>query len=354
MRPVNIVLLVLAGAIGGAVVMKVAQRPRAAQVAELTPATPSESVAPVTAPAPAIPQPVTTLAMEPPAAATPEPVDAAPAVTPAATRDAARPVEPKASRMRRLAIVPPKRVEFQHPAERRVASSSVPASTPFTSPEPVAVAEVQPSFQAPVSTPPLTPEQPKETPPVRMEPENATPVPAPVPPAPDPHTVTLNAGMLIPVRLLDSLSLERNHAGDRFAATLESELVADRFVIAERGARVEGKVVTADRGARTLSVELTGVETSDNQDVAIQTERFDKRSEPDHAQDATKVGAGAVIGAVIGGIAGGGKGAAIGAGVGGGAGAGDVLLTRKPVALASETRITFRLRAPVTITERRD
>jgi len=245
-------------------------------------------------------------------------------------------------------------VESQHPAERMVASSGVPASPPVNSMEPVEMVPVPPSPQGQVSTPPLTPEQPKETPPVRMEPENATPAPAPVPPAPDPHTVTLNAGMLIPVRLLDSLSLERNHAGDRFAATLDSELVADRFVIAERGARVEGKVVTADRGARTLSIELTGVETSDKQDVAIQTERFDKRSEPDHAQDAAKVGAGAVIGAVIGGIAGGGKGAAIGAGVGGGAGAGDVLLTRKPVALASETRITFRLRAPVTITERRD
>jgi hypothetical protein len=358
MRPVNIVLLVLAGAIGGAVVMKVAQRPRAAQVAELTAATPAESIAPVTVPAPPPPQPVTTLAMEPPVAAAPEPVDAAPAVThavkPVATPDATRPSEPKASRVRRPLIGPPKRVEFDHPAERSLASSGVPASTPVSSTEPVAVAEVQPSFQAPVSTPPLTPEQPKETPPVRMEPENATPAPAPVPPAPDPHTVTLNAGMLIPVRLVDSLSLERNHAGDRFAATLDSELVADRFVIAERGARVEGKVVTADRSARTLSIELTGVETSDNQDVAVQTERFDKRSEPDHAQDAAKVGAGAVIGAVIGGIAGGGKGAAIGAGVGGGAGAGDVLLTRKPVALASETRITFRLRTPVTITERRD
>jgi hypothetical protein len=346
MKPVNIVLLVLAGAIGGAVVMKVAQRPRAAQLGELTPA---ESVAPVTVPPPSIPQPVTTLAMDPPAAAAPEPVDAAPA----AASDTA-PVERKASRVRRAAVAPPKRVEFQHSSQRRLASTTIPATAPLTSPEPVAVAEVQPSLQIPVSTPPLTPEQPKETPPVRMEPENATPAPAPVPPAPDPHTVTLNAGMLIPVRLVDSLSIERNHAGDRFAATLNSELVADGFVIAERGARVEGKVVTADRSARTLSIELTGVETSDNQDVAIQTERFDKRSEPDHAQDATKVGAGAVIGAVIGGIAGGGKGAAIGAGVGGGAGAGGVLLTRKPVTLASETRITFRLRAPVTITERRD
>jgi hypothetical protein len=354
MRPVNIVLLVLAGAIGGAVVMKVAQRPHAAQLAEVTPATSAEPVAPVTVPAPAVPQPVTTIAMEPPAAASPQPVDAAPAVTSDATPAAARPVESKASRVRRPPMVPPKRVEFQHPAERRVVSSGVSVSSPVTSTEPVELAQLQQSPQAPVSTPPLTPEQPKETPPVRMEPENATPAPAPVPPAPDPHTVTLNAGMLIPVRLVDSLSLERNHAGDRFAATLDSELVADRFVIAERGARVEGRVVTADRSARTLSIELTGVQTSDNQDVAIQTERFDKRSEPDHAQDATKVGAGAVIGAVIGGIAGGGKGAAIGAGVGGGAGAGDVLLTRRPVAMASETRITFRLRTPVTVTERRD
>jgi hypothetical protein len=345
MRPVNIVLLVLAGAIGGAVVMKVVQRPRAA-LADVTPATPAEPVAPVTVPAPAIPQPVTTLAMEPPAEASPAPVDA--------TLNATKPAEPKALRVRRPPIIAPKRVEVQHPAERKVPSSRIALSTPVAPLEPVAVAEVPPSLQAPVSTPPLTPEQPKETPPVRMEPENATPAPAPVPPAPDPPTVTLNAGLLIPVRLVDTLSLERNHAGDRFAATLDSELRAAGFVIAERGARVEGRVVTADRNAKTLSIELTGVETSDNEDVAIQTERFDKRSEPDHAQDATKVGAGAVIGAVIGGMAGGGKGAAIGAGVGGGAGAGGVLLTRKPVTLASETRITFRLRAPVTITERRD
>jgi hypothetical protein len=187
-----------------------------------------------------------------------------------------------------------------------------------------------------------------------MEPENATPLPALVPSAPEPHTVTLNAGLLIPVRLVDGLSLERNRTGDRFAATLDRELVADGFVIAERGARVEGKVVAADRGAKTLSIELERVETSDRQDVAIQTERFDKRSEPDRGEDVAKVGAGAVIGAVIGGIAGGGKGAAIGAGVGGGAGAGDVLLTRKPLTLPSETRITFRLRAPVLVTERRD
>jgi hypothetical protein len=58
------------------------------------------------------------------------------------------------------------------------------------------------------------------------------------------------------------------------------------------------------------------------------------------------------VGAVIGAAAGGGKGAAIGAGAGGGAGAGDVMLTSgKPATPPSETRIGFRLRAPLTLTE---
>jgi len=59
------------------------------------------------------------------------------------------------------------------------------------------------------------------------------------------------------------------------------------------------------------------------------------------------------IGAVIGAMAGGGKGAAIGAAAGGVAGAGGVAATRaRAVALPVETRITFRIRQPVTITER--
>ena len=49
--------------------------------------------------------------------------------------------------------------------------------------------------------------------------------------------------MLIPVRLVDGLSSERNAPGDSFASTLDQELVADGFVIAERGARVEGRVL---------------------------------------------------------------------------------------------------------------
>jgi hypothetical protein len=165
--------------------------------------------------------------------------------------------------------------------------------------------------------------------------------------------------MLIPVRLVDGLSSERNLSGDAFTATLDKELVADGFVIAERGARVEGRVVSADRGGKVkgvaaLAVALTRIRTSDGQNIAVHTETFERLSESSQRQDAGKVAGGAAVGAIIGAIAGGGKGAAVGAGVGGGAGAGDVLLTRgKPATLPSETRLNFRLSESVTLTEQR-
>jgi hypothetical protein len=194
----------------------------------------------------------------------------------------------------------------------------------------------------------------------RPEPEHATPAPPPAPVIPEPRKVTLNAGMLIPVRLVDGLSSERNQPGDTFTGTLDRELAANGLVIAERGARVEGRVVAVEqagrtRGTSTLAVELTWIHTSDGQAVPVQTDSFERRAEANRQDDAAKIGGGAIIGAVIGGLAGGGKGAAIGAGVGGGAGAGGVLLTHgKPAKLPSETRLSFRLRSPVTVTERRD
>ncbi len=85
-------------------------------------------------------------------------------------------------------------------------------------------------------------------------------------PAPEPHKVTLNAGLLLPVHLVDGLS-------------------------SERGARVPGRVVASGPGGK-----LKG-------------------------------------GAAIGG--------------------GDVIPARgKPATLPSETRIGFRLRAPLTLTGR--
>jgi hypothetical protein len=181
----------------------------------------------------------------------------------------------------------------------------------------------------------------------------AAPVPSP-PPTLTPQ-VTLKAGALIPARTIEGLSSERNAAGDGFTATLDQPLVADGWVIAERGARLEGKVVEAGRanGRSNLVVVLTQLRTTDGQRIPIETETFEKHAQASTAEDAAKVAAGAAIGAAIGAIAGGGKGAGIGAAVGTAAGAGGAVATRaKSAVLPAETRIDFRLRNSITITER--
>ncbi len=142
--------------------------------------------------------------------------------------------------------------------------------------------------------------------------------------------------------------------------SLDQPLVVDGFVVAERGARVEGRVVESQaagrvRGTAGISLELVRFTTADGQRVRIQTDSFERRAEASKSKDAAKIGAAAGIGAAIGAIAGGGKGAAIGAAVGGAAGTGGVLTTRGSAAtIPSETRMTFRLRDAVTITERAD
>ena len=319
MKPLHIVILLAAGAIGGAVIMKVAQRP------------------PSAAPALAVAQ-------------LPDPPAAAPSTASAETADVRAADAPRA---RPSPLQPPKAVReapkpgpARHAAVPQPAVGEAPHSQPGVVFSPIPV-EPLPAVPEPAPIPPPPPPAP-------IEPENVTPPPAP----PEPHRVTLNAGTIIPVRLVDGLTAERNLPGDSFTATLTKEVVADGFVIAERGARVEGRVVASDKGGRvkgvsTLAVELLRLHTSDGQTVAIQTDGFERRAEEAHRQDAERVGAGAALGAVIGAIAGGGKGAAIGAGVGGGAGAGTVLATRGVAAtLPSETRLTFRLKAPVRITEK--
>jgi hypothetical protein len=171
--------------------------------------------------------------------------------------------------------------------------------------------------------------------------------------------VTITAGTLLSVRLLETLSSDKVKPGDTFRATLDKPFAVDGLVIAERGARVEGRVVESQeagriKGVSNLAIQLVRLNTSDGQRLAIQTDVFRKAGETTRGQDAAKVGGGAGLGAVIGAIAGGGKGAAIGAAVGGAAGAGTVAATRgKATVLPVETRIDFRISSAVTLTERK-
>jgi len=225
-----------------------------------------------------------------------------------------------------------------------------PVETPAVQPQPEPVATPAPSAPAPPTRVALNP--PKEIdraePAIYRERESRVP-----------NTVTIAQGTQLTVRIGETLSVQHNLTGDTFFATLDQPLVAGEFVIAEKGARVEGKIIEVDKAGRMtgtsrMSLALTQVNSSDGQRIPLQTSVYTKDG-ADHSRknDAAKIGAGAVIGAVIGAAAGGGKGAAVGAGVGGAAGTGAVLLSGgRNVTIPVETRLSFRVEQPVTITER--
>ncbi len=235
------------------------------------------------------------------------------------------------------------------PAARTSRTKREPAPV---SQSPVHVAESQPA-PAPEPQAQSTPPQPAAAPaPVRQVEA------APPPPERQPATVTVPAGTIVVVRVDEALSTEKNASGDTFRATLDAPLIVEGMAIAEKGARAQGRIVDCDRsgkvkGLARLTLELTLLNTSDGQKVKLHTDTYAHEAQSTVKKDAAKVGIGSGIGAAIGAAAGGGKGAAIGAGAGGAAGATDVLLTRgKAAEVPAETRVSFRLAEPVTLTEK--
>jgi hypothetical protein len=274
----------------------------------------------------------------------------------------AAPATPAPVAIEQAKTVPAEAAEQAHPSpfpeEKSATVSTRKTRKPYRAEPEVVAQNLPPAPTQPAEPPAARPEPvtPEPTPAVQPAPEPPAPLP---PPPPAPRQVTVTAGTLIPARTVEGLSSDRNQAGDGFTATLDAPLVVNGLVIAERGAHLEGKVVQADKAGRVkgvseLSIELTKLTTSDGQHVPIETESFIKHGQTSRKEDAAKIGGGAALGAIIGAIAGGGTGAAIGTAVGGAAGTGAVIGTRgKAAAIAPETRISFRLKSAVTLTERR-
>lgn len=245
------------------------------------------------------------------------------------------------------------------PAPKTMSKNKTGATVEQPAAAPIEQAKVE-TVPASVPEPPPVP-----TPAPVVAPEPATPPPPPPPPAEtspepaQPRSVTIASGTLVNIRLGETISTERSRQGDSFMATLDEPLVIDGLVIAEKGARANGRIVDLVeagriKGTSHLSLELTSLMLSDGQKVELRTARFEKEGPSSKTEDTQKVGIGAAIGAAIGAIAGGGKGAAIGAASGGAAGGGVVAATRgKPALLTAETKISFRVEQPVTITEKK-
>src|SRR6202140_784973 len=166
--------------------------------------------------------------------------------------------------------------------------------------------------------------------------------------------VTIPAGQSLLVRMIDGVDSSKNHVGDVFHASLETDLTVGNSVVARKGTDVYGRLAEAKEaghmaGSAELQLELTRI-VIDGRDYPVVSSDYTLQGKGRGKNTAEKVGGGAALGAIIGAIAGGGKGGALGAGVGAGAGGAVQVLTRgQQVKVPSETLLEFRLQQQVTV-----
>jgi len=168
---------------------------------------------------------------------------------------------------------------------------------------------------------------------------------------------TFSTGSKITIRMIDSVSSEKQTVGTPFVATLEEPMIYGGVEVVPKGADVRGRISTINdagrvTGSAQLGLELTQI-TVNGIPYSMTTSEYSEVGESRTGQSVKRAGIGAGVGAAIGAIAGGGKGAAIGAGVGaGGATAVQVLTKGEKLNIPSETKLEFTLRAPLVIAGR--
>jgi len=175
-------------------------------------------------------------------------------------------------------------------------------------------------------------------------------------PPPPPANVTLPAGTVITVRLVDSVDSRVNKTGDEIAATVDSPISGNGQIVIPRYAKARLRIVSERnaghiKGRSEVQLKLVSV-TVNGQVYNVKSGVYQQLAKGSRGkQTAERAGIGAAVGGLIGAIAGGGKGAAIGAGVGAGAGTGVQMATKAaPVKIPSETKIDFTLTSPLTVT----
>jgi hypothetical protein len=155
--------------------------------------------------------------------------------------------------------------------------------------------------------------------------------------------------------MIDGVDSSKNHVGDIFHATLETDLNVNGALVAHKGTDVYGRLAESKKsgnfsGKSELQLELTRL-VIDGHDYPVVSSDYTLQGKGQGSSTAKKVGIGAIAGTIIGAAAGGGKGAAIGAAAGGGLGAGVQVLTKgAQVKVPSETVLEFRLQQPATVT----
>ncbi|HLY61106.1 MAG TPA: BON domain-containing protein [Terriglobia bacterium] len=198
---------------------------------------------------------------------------------------------------------------------------------------------------------------PKETEKPLAAPEVAStpPPPSPPPPPPPPVQVTIPAGTVITIRMIDGVDSSRDQAGQEFGASVAAPIVVDDQVVVSQGADARVRLVkTANAGHMTgrseVELALSSITVGGSNYDAVST-TYNQAGSSRGTRTAETVGGGAVLGGLLGAIAGHGKGAAIGSVVGAGAGTAAQAGTKAPpMKIAPETKIDFTLKSPIRVT----
>jgi hypothetical protein len=168
-------------------------------------------------------------------------------------------------------------------------------------------------------------------------------------------TYTLPEGMALTVTVDQTLASNQSRVGDAFDASVAEDVVVDGKTVISRGAKVIGRVNEASPSGRlehpgSLAGTLTSVEVN-GRSYDLTTDSFARKASSHKTRNAEYIGGGAAAGAIIGAIVGHGKGAAIGAAAGAGGGtAGAAVTGKKDISIPAETRLTFHLKQPLSIT----
>ena len=185
------------------------------------------------------------------------------------------------------------------------------------------------------------------------EPTAATPPAQPAPPPP--VEITIPAGTVVTVRMIDGIDSATNKPGEEFTASVDAPVVVDDKIVIRKGADARVRLVQVKSAGRMtgqseLAVELVGLAIG-SQTFAVESSGYEKAGASRGKRTAATVGGGAALGGLIGAIAGKGKGAAIGAAVGAGAGTAVQAATKgQQVQIPAETKLDFALKAPITFT----
>jgi hypothetical protein len=166
--------------------------------------------------------------------------------------------------------------------------------------------------------------------------------------------VTVPAGTILLVRMIDTVDSSKNAVGSRFTASLETNLEVNGMVVAPAGTKVYGRLAQAKEAGRLagkseLQLELTEIVVNGSA-YPILSSDYQVKGKSSGGRSAKRILGGTGLGAIIGGIAGN---AGMGAAIGAVAGTTAALVQKgEKVSVPSETLLEFRLQQPASLPAR--